>query len=222
MLILLDHNTPTPFRYALRGHVVVEAFERGWERLVNGILLDTAEAAGFELFVTADKNIRYQQNLSSRKRSGLSCADTLKGWSLPWTQPRRAATARWTCLSSEALPCFYSALREGGETRMNKRYRSDAMAAVHETTETLHDVGAVDKQTMRRFDDACLTPIRPLKPREIKAIREREQVSQTVFATYLNVTSSLVSKWERGEKRPSRASLKLLSLVEKKGLATVA
>ena len=96
------------------------------------------------------------------------------------------------------------------------------MAAIHETLEALHDVGAVDKQTMRRFDDACLTPIRPSKPREIKAIREREHVSQSVFANYLNVTSSLVGKWERGEKRPSGSSLKLLSLVEKNGLATVA
>ena len=105
---------------------------------------------------------------------------------------------------------------------MSKKYRSPAMAAIHETMETLRDVGAIDKQTMRRFDAACLTPIRPLKPRDIKAIREREHVSQTVFANYLNVTSSLVSKWERGEKRPSGASLKLLSLVDKKGLATVA
>ena len=105
---------------------------------------------------------------------------------------------------------------------MSKKYRSDAMAAIHETMEALRDVGAIGKQTMRRFDDACLTPIRPLKPEEIKAIREREHVSQNVFANYLNVTSSLVSKWERGEKRPSGASLKLLSLVEKKGLATVA
>ncbi len=96
------------------------------------------------------------------------------------------------------------------------------MAAIHETMEALHDAGAIDKQTMRRFDAACLTPIRQLTPEEIKAIRERERVSQTVFANYLNVTSSLVSKWERGEKRPSRASLKLLSLVDKNGLATVA
>jgi putative transcriptional regulator len=96
------------------------------------------------------------------------------------------------------------------------------MVAIHETMEALHGVGAIDKQTMRRFDDACLTLVRPLKPREIKALRERENVSQTVFANYLNVTSSLVSKWERGEKRPSGASLKLLSLVEKNGLAAVA
>jgi putative transcriptional regulator len=105
---------------------------------------------------------------------------------------------------------------------MSKKYRSEAMVAIHETMEALHDVGAIDKQTMRRFDEDCLTPIRPLKPREIRAIREREHVSQTVVANYLNVTSSLVSKWERGERRPSGASLKLLSLVEKNGLAAVA
>ena len=105
---------------------------------------------------------------------------------------------------------------------MSIKYKSEAMAAIHEMMGDLHTGGVIDKQTMRRFDDACLTPVRALKPKEIKAIRERERVSQTVFANYLNVTSSLVSKWERGEKRPSGASLKLLSLVEKKGLAAVA
>jgi DNA-binding transcriptional regulator YiaG len=79
----------------------------------------------------------------------------------------------------------------GGERRMSKKYRTGAMAAIHETMEALHGVGAIDKQTMRRFDHACLTPIRLLKPEEIKAIREKEHVSQTVFANYLNVTSSL-------------------------------
>jgi hypothetical protein len=69
MLILLDHSTPAPLRDTLKGHEVVEAVERGWEKLANGDLLDAAEAAGFELFVTADKNIRYQQNLTSRKIS---------------------------------------------------------------------------------------------------------------------------------------------------------
>jgi putative transcriptional regulator len=102
------------------------------------------------------------------------------------------------------------------------KFRSEALAAIHESMEALHRVRAIDKRTMRRFDDACLTPIRPLKPEDIKAIREREHVSQTVLANYLNVTSSLVSKWERGEKRPSGASLKLLTLIEKNGLAAVA
>lgn len=105
---------------------------------------------------------------------------------------------------------------------MSKKYRSEVMAAIHELMEDLHESRVIDKQTMRRFDGTCLTPIRQLKPKEIKAIREREHVSQTVFANYLNVTSSLIGKWERGEERPSDASLKLLSLVEKNGLAAVA
>jgi len=112
-----------------------------------------------------------------------------------------------------------SAIR--GLNRMDKKYRSEALDAIHETMEALHDVGAIDKRTMRRFDAVCLTPVKPLTPRRIRAIREREHVSQAVFANYLNVTSSLVSKWERGEKRPAGASLKLLSLVEKNGLAAV-
>ena len=64
--------------------------------------------------------------------------------------------------------------------------------------------------------------MRPLTPRQIRAIRERERVSQSVFANYLNVTPNLVSKWERGEKRPSGPALKLLSLVEKHGIGAVA
>ena len=67
MLILFDHSTPAPLRYALKGHVIIEAVERGWDRLVNGALLDAAEAAGFELIVTADKNMPYQQNLAARR-----------------------------------------------------------------------------------------------------------------------------------------------------------
>ncbi len=105
---------------------------------------------------------------------------------------------------------------------MNKKYRSDAMASVHETMEALHKVGAIGKQTMRRFDEACLRPVHPLTAKQIKALREREQVSQTVFANYLNVAPNLVSKWERGEKRPSGPALKLLSLVEKHGITAVA
>lgn len=104
----------------------------------------------------------------------------------------------------------------------NQGYRSDAMASIHETMEALHNIGAVDKQTMRRFDEACLTPVIPLSAEQIKAIRERERVSQAIFANYLNVTTSLVSKWERGEKRPSGPALKLLALVEKHGLTAVA
>ncbi len=105
---------------------------------------------------------------------------------------------------------------------MTKQYRSRAMASIHETAEGLHAAGVMDKQTMRKFDEACLTPVRPLTAEEIRALREREGASQAVFARYLNVTTGLVSQWERGEKHPQGTSLKLLSLVEKNGLATVA
>jgi len=67
MLILFDNGTPAPLRHALKDHVVVEAIERGWDRLVNGELIAAAEAAGFELLLTTDKNIRHQQNLDGRK-----------------------------------------------------------------------------------------------------------------------------------------------------------
>ena len=66
MRILFDNGTPAPLRYALKGHEVVEAIERGWDRLVNGELIAAAEAAGFEVLLTTDKNMRYQQNLAGR------------------------------------------------------------------------------------------------------------------------------------------------------------
>ena len=105
---------------------------------------------------------------------------------------------------------------------MTKQYRSPVMASIHETAEGLHAAGVMDKQTMRKFDDACLTPVRPLAPEEIRSLREREGASQAVFARYLNVTTGLISQWERGEKHPQGASIKLLSLVAKHGLSTVA
>lgn len=75
---------------------------------------------------------------------------------------------------------------------MNKQYRSNIMAAVHETAEDLHEVGLMDKCTMREFDELCLTPIRPLVPDEIHKIRKRENVSQRVFANYLNVSKGIM------------------------------
>jgi putative transcriptional regulator len=96
------------------------------------------------------------------------------------------------------------------------------LAAVHEAAADLHRLGIVDKGTMREFDALCLTPVEPLAPDEIRALREREQVSQPVFAYYLNVRKDAVSKWERGEKKPSGSSLKLLNLVRAKGLQAIA
>ena len=68
----------------------------------------------------------------------------------------------------------------------------------------------------------CLTPVEDMAPERIRAIRLQENASQAVFARYLNVTAGLVSQWERGEKRPRDASPKLLTLVAKNGLGSVA
>jgi putative transcriptional regulator len=102
-----------------------------------------------------------------------------------------------------------------------KKYKNDAMAAIHETATGLFETGVIDKKTMRDFDTTCLTPIKPLSARQIKAIRTKEQVSQNVFANYLNVTVGLISQWERGEKHPAGPSLKLLSIVAQKGLSAI-
>lgn len=105
---------------------------------------------------------------------------------------------------------------------MAKQYKSNALAAVHETALGLHEAGVMAKQTMKAFDEMCLTPVEELTAAQIRAIRLRENASQSVFARYLNVTTGLVSQWERGEKHPRGASLKLLTLVAKKGLQAVA
>ena len=105
---------------------------------------------------------------------------------------------------------------------MKKTYRREALGAVHETASDLHDAGLMDKRTLRKFDELCLTPVRPMQPGDIRVLRERERVSQAVFALHLNVSTGLVSQWERGEKHPAGASLKLLTLVQQKGLEAIA
>jgi putative transcriptional regulator len=109
-------------------------------------------------------------------------------------------------------------------TRKSKagKYRSRLSAAIHETAAGLHRIGLMDKETMREFDASCLTAIEPLSAKDIVAIRKGAGVSQGVFAHYLNVKPKLVSEWERGEKRPSGPSLKLLSIVKTKGLDAIA
>ena len=103
-----------------------------------------------------------------------------------------------------------------------RKTESSILASVHKTAAGLHNAGLVDKATMREFDALCLTSVEPLTPDEIRALREREQVSQPIFALYLNVRKDAVSKWERGEKRPDGPSLKLLNLVRTKGLRAIA
>ncbi|EFE2148567.1 DNA-binding transcriptional regulator [Escherichia coli] len=104
---------------------------------------------------------------------------------------------------------------------MSKNYRSDALASVHEMMGSLHDIGAITNQTMREFDETCLQPAPVMSPERIRALREREHLSQPVFARYLNVSKNLISDWERGVKRPGGAALRLLSVVEKNGIQVI-
>ena len=98
------------------------------------------------------------------------------------------------------------------------KYKSDAFEAIHMSAEALQKIGAIDKETMRSFDESCLASPGALDPAEIKALRESNHVSQPVFARYLNTSESTVQKWESGAKRPSGIALKLLSIVQKHGL----
>jgi putative transcriptional regulator len=100
------------------------------------------------------------------------------------------------------------------------KYKSDIAEVVHTSATALYSVGAIDKQTMREYDDSCLVPT--LEPRQIKRLRQRLKVSQPVFARYLNTSESTIEKWESGAKKPSGMALKLLSVVDKHGLEMLA
>jgi putative transcriptional regulator len=101
------------------------------------------------------------------------------------------------------------------------QHKSEAFAAIHETMDALHQIGAIDKRTMRDFDATCLKPAAAMEPNDIKALRDREYVSQPIFALYLNVSRNLVSDWERGIKKPGGPALRLLNIVQKYGLETL-
>lgn len=106
---------------------------------------------------------------------------------------------------------------------MNNKYKSEAMASIHQSAKALYAVGAISKVKLREFDIACLIAVPPQIPAEsIKKLRENNHVSQPVFARYLNTSASTVKQWESGEKRPSGMALKLLSIVQKHGLEILA
>jgi len=101
-------------------------------------------------------------------------------------------------------------------------YRTRRLEVLQKTGAALHRVGALDKATMRDLDAFCLTPVDAISADDIQRLRAREGVSQAVLARHLNVGTKLVSDWERGVKRPSGPSLKLLALARHKGLDAIA
>ena len=104
---------------------------------------------------------------------------------------------------------------------MNKAFKSDVSESMHGIASALHQVGAIDQAQMRHYDEACLVEIEPLNGEAIRAIREKEALTQAAFAIHLNVSKNHVSDWERGVKKPSGAALKLLTLVKYKGIEAI-
>lgn len=98
-----------------------------------------------------------------------------------------------------------------------KRIASD----MKEAAVGLHRLGLIDRRRRDEWETLVPAPLSDMTPEKIKELREKEHVSQAVFASVLNTSLSTVQKWEIGEKRPSGPSLKLLSLVERKGLSAV-
>lgn len=100
---------------------------------------------------------------------------------------------------------------------MTKKH-SPILDAVHETARDLHEGGFIDARRMRRYDALCLPPVENFAAKDIKVLRERLSLSQTVLAAVLNTSPSTVRQWESGHKHPSGPSLKLLSILSRKGL----
>jgi putative transcriptional regulator len=96
------------------------------------------------------------------------------------------------------------------------------LEVVHDSAKDLHDAGVMNDVTLREFDALCLPPVKEYTSVQIKRLRTRSKASQGVFAAYLNTSKSTVQKWERGAKKPSGSSLKLLDLIDRKGLEILA
>ena len=96
--------------------------------------------------------------------------------------------------------------------------KNNIKQAVYETAKELHEAGLISNQRMERYRNLNVPIVHEVKPNDIKIIREKEKVSQSVLAACLNVSISAVRKWETGEKKPSGLALKILNLIQEKGL----
>ncbi len=105
---------------------------------------------------------------------------------------------------------------------MAKKFKSEAFESIHSSASALRAIDAIDKATMREFDESCIAEVPDIRPAQIKKIRQRSHVSQPIFARYLNTSASTVKQWEAGDKRPSGMALKLLTIVEKHGIEILA
>jgi len=103
----------------------------------------------------------------------------------------------------------------------HEKHKSRLLEAVHETARDLHKLGFIDKRAMREYDALCIEPVAAYSAEQIRSLRERYRLSQAVMAAVLNTSLSTIQKWELGDKHPSGPSLKLLSLLDRKGLEAI-
>lgn len=102
-------------------------------------------------------------------------------------------------------------------TKRNSRILDE----MHETVRGLHGAGLISKRRMGELEALSHLDVHEMSPQKIKALREKAHVSQAVFAAVLNTSLSTVQRWDAGDKKPSGPSLKLLNLIERKGLEAV-
>lgn len=98
------------------------------------------------------------------------------------------------------------------------KHKSRLLAAVHETAQDLHECGFIDKRALNRYGALCLEPVPVYSPEQIRTLRDRYRISQTVLASILNTSLSTIQKWEIGAKHPGGPSLKLLNILDRKGI----
>ena len=106
-------------------------------------------------------------------------------------------------------------------TKTKAKTRSRILEAVHVTASDFRRLGFINKRNMSKFDALCLEPVPDYDSQKIRALRDHLQLSQAVLAAVLNTSLSTVRKWEVGDKHPSGPSLKLLNLLDRKGLEAV-
>jgi putative transcriptional regulator len=100
--------------------------------------------------------------------------------------------------------------------------KSRILSEVLESATDLHEAGAISTETLREFDALCLPQVPHYSANDIKKIRKANKASQGVFAAYLNVSKATVTAWEQDLKTPSSMGLKLLNIVDRKGLKALA
>ncbi|HEY4745429.1 MAG TPA: helix-turn-helix domain-containing protein [Desulfuromonadaceae bacterium] len=98
------------------------------------------------------------------------------------------------------------------------KHKSRLLEAIHESARDLNELGFIDKRALNRYDALCIEPVPSYSPEQIRTLRDRYHISQAVLASILNTSLSTIQKWEIGEKHPGGPSLKLLNILDRKGI----